>query len=593
MVIIDKLNIEIFDVEVFKEDWIITFKNVKSGQYTVIHNDNYALKEFMSQEDLVVGGFNNKHYDNWIVQAIMLGADNEIVKKLNDFIIGGGNGWNYPFLRYKKREFEAFDLRDDLPINLSLKAIEGNLGLDIVESEISFDIDSKLTESELKSTIEYNKVDVDSTVRLFELREDYLKGKMTVARIKGFSEVEALGLTNAKLTAKYLDAKRVKRNDERDYVIPDTLKKERIPKEVFDFFAQMNDESISDKDLFKSKLKLEVDGMEYVYGFGGVHGARTNHFSTGDKLIINWDVTSLYPNLMIKYGYVSRNVPDPSIFKDVVDRRVKAKADGDWEVSGALKLVINTAYGAMLNQWNDLYDPKHARSVCITGQLLLSDLAFGLADVCDTFEAINFNTDGIMFAIDINELPKAYEVKEEWEQRTMLELEEDLIHSVYQKDVNNYIIEKTDGSITTKGGYVSNYDKKEKDLIVNNSMSILDKAIVNYFVHGVPAEQTIQECQDVLQFQNIAKTGHTYTHTIHEVDGRSVKVQKVNRVYATMDEKYGTIYKVKENGRQDKIANTPLNAIVDNGNEISINQIDKQWYIDLAEKRINDYKGEK
>ena len=97
----------------------------------------------------------------------------------------------------------------------------------------------------------------------------------------------------------------------------------------------------------------------------------------------------------------------------------------------------------------------------------------------------------------------------------------------------------------------------------------------------------------MLQFQNIAKTGHTYTHTIHEVDGRSVKVQKVNRVYATMDEKYGTIYKVKENGRQDKIANTPLNAIVDNGNEISINQIDKQWYIDLAEKRINDYKGEK
>lgn len=587
------MNIEIYDAEVFKHDWIITFKNVKSGKYTVIHNDNYKLKEFMSQDGLVVGGFNNKHYDNWVVQAIMLGADNEIVKKLNDFIIGGNNGWNYPFLRYKKREFEAFDLRDDLPFNLSLKAIEGNLGLDIVESEISFDIDRPLTESELASTINYNKVDVDSTVRLFELREDYLKGKMTVARLKGFSEVEALGLTNAKLTAKYLDARKVNRDDEREYVIPETLNKDRIPKEVLNFFAQMHDKSISDKELFKSKLSIEVDGMDYVYGFGGVHGARVNYFSKGNKLIVNWDVTSLYPNLMIEYGYVSRNVPNPEIFKNVVDRRVRAKSEGDWDVSNALKLVINTCYGAMLNQWNELYDPRNARSVCITGQLLLSDLAFGLAEVCDTFEVINFNTDGIMFAIDINELPKAYEIKGEWEQRTKLDLEEELIKAVYQKDVNNYIVESIDGGIITKGGYVSNYGKKEKDLIVNNTMSILDKAVVDYFVHGASAEKTIAECQDILQFQNIAKTGHSYTHTIHEVDGGSVKVQKVNRVYATTDDRYGTIYKVKENGRQDKIANTPVRAIVDNANELSMKSLDKQWYVDLAQKRINDYKGEK
>ena len=590
---VDHLNIEIYDVEVFKEDWMVTFQNVRSGEYTVIHNDNYALKNFMDQDDLILGGFNSKFYDNWIIQAILLGADNRMVKEINDYIIDGGLGWEHHFLQYKKRTFKAFDLRDDLPMNLSLKAIEGNLGLDIVETGVPFDIDRKLTDEEVRSTIEYNKVDVNSTVNLFHLRKDYLQGKMTVAKIKGFDEVDALGLTNAKLTAKYLDAKRVERNDEREYVIPPQVNQDRIPQDILDFFAQMADESISDDDLFNSSLKIEIEGVEYVYGFGGVHGAKANYFSDGKKLILNWDVTSLYPNLMILFDYVSRNVPNPKLFADVVARRIKAKNEGDKMVSDALKLVINTCYGAMLNKWNDLYDPRQVRGVCITGQLLLSDLTFGLMEACESFETINFNTDGIMFAIDMQDLPKAYEVKEEWEQRTKLELEEDMINAVYQKDVNNYIIENLDGSITTKGGYVANYKARDTGKIINNSLTVIHNAIVEYFVHGVEVEETIQKTENILDFQNIVKTGWTYTHTIHEVGDDEVTVQKVNRVYASPDSKYGTIRKIKADGRSDKIANTPMKTIVDNGNHLTIDEIDKQWYINLAKKRIKQYKGEK
>ena len=76
----------IFDCEVFAHDWLFVFKELATGQYTIIHNDNDAVLAFMEQ-DPVLGGFNNKHYDNHILKAVMIGADPETVKQVNDLII--------------------------------------------------------------------------------------------------------------------------------------------------------------------------------------------------------------------------------------------------------------------------------------------------------------------------------------------------------------------------------------------------------------------------------------------------------------------------------------------------------------------------
>ena len=126
-------------------------------------------------------------------------------------------------------------MSDDLSLNLSLKAIEGNMGGSIVETGVSFDIDRPLTKEELEMTIEYCKTDVDNTIELYKVRESYLESKKSVARIKGMDETEAVGLTNAKLTAAFLDAKTESRTDEKDYPIPDTLKIGRY-KHVLEFF---------------------------------------------------------------------------------------------------------------------------------------------------------------------------------------------------------------------------------------------------------------------------------------------------------------------------------------------------------------------
>jgi len=76
------------------------------------------------------------------------------------------------------------------------------------------------------------------------------------------------------------------------------------------------------------------------------------------------------------------------------------------------------------------------------------------------------------------------------------------------------------------------------------------------------------------------------------VDGEKIPVQKVNRIYATKDPRYGKLFKVKaENDAEAKIEMLPEHCIIDNDNHLTIADVDKQFYIDMAKKRINDFMG--
>ena len=66
----------------------------------------------------------------------------------------------------------------------------------------------------------------------------------------------------------------------------------------------------------------------------------------------------------------------------------------------------------------------------------------------------------------------------------------------------------------------------------------------------------------------------------------------MNRVYATADERYGKLFKVKaENESTAKIEMLPEHCIIDNDNHLTIADVDKQFYIDMARKRVNDFLG--
>ena len=232
------------------------------------------------------------------------------------------------------------------------------------------------------------------------------------------------------------------------------------------------------------------------------------------------------------------------------------------------------------------------RSVCITGQLFLLELSQHLIAECSTLQIVQLNTDGIMVSFDESEYSKVLEITKEWEQRTKFELEEDRIKGIAQKDVNNYVEIPYEGDPKIKGGYLVRGIAPAGAFNVNNNAKIVAKAIVDYFTLGTQVEKTIGECDDIFQFQLIAKAGSKYKEAYHLVDGKQAPVQKVNRVYATNDTRYGKLFKVKaENDSTAKIESLPEHCIIDNNNELTIDKVDKTWYIELAKKRINDFLG--
>lgn len=668
------MNIYIYDIEVYAYDWIVVAKNIETKGYTVIHNDNYHLKAFLDQEDYILGGFNNKHYDDYVVNTMYNGGSTIEVKKHNDFIIGGGTPWEYPFIQFKKKPFKSFDLRDDIADpGISLKAIEGNLRLPIVESSVDFNIDRPLTPEELEEVIKYCKYDVDSTERLYyERKKDYIDAKLLVGDMYGVDPKDSLGMTNARLSALVLEAKKVDRKDERDYVIPDNIDLDLIPKVVLDFFLQIRDKSIPDAKLFGAGkgqkgltlrliIKTEVGECPVTYAWGGVHGAKpcVTIENTETRVIVNQDVGSLYPNSMLNFGYCSRSMKDPEAYRKIVEKRLgyksqvkkygkeiakilgdnwrkkfsdldedglpvfsmdKAKANTDEETykkivnyfdydakQASLKLVINTVYGAMLAM-NDLADRWAGRSVCISNQLAMTMLIVQLAKSCKSIDFVNINTDGVMYTIDISEVDLADQIVASWCAITKFEMEKDDFIKVIQKDVNNYIGITPDGKFKTKGGYVSLYKGGN---FKTNSLSIIHKAVVEYLVNGVKPETTINECKDVFAFQQIIKTGGTFEGSYQYINGERISIQKVNRIYAVKDPKYGQVVKGKwitEKRRKDKatgkmisepvdppkwsetiISECPDHAYIDNENKLTVEDLDKDYYIDLAKKRIDKY----
>ena len=589
------MKIVTYDCEVFSHDWIVVFKDKETGIFTVVHNDNEALRSCIS-EDAIYIGFNSKHYDQYIIKGICADFSPQELKQLNDYIIAGNQGWQYPLLNGFYFSFNNVDIRDDTQQGLSLKAIEGHMGISIQETEVDFNLDRPLTQEELDQTIFYCKHDVDATEKLTDIRKDYLKNKINLGRMAGLTDTKAMAMTNGKLTAAMLKATAQKHDDERQYVYPDNLRREYIPQEVFDFFDRMYDPNISDAEYFKSKLEISVGECPVTIGFGGIHGAIPNYFwseqEDPEEAIRNKDVGSYYPHLCTINGYTSRNIPSPQVYENVLESRMKAKAAGDVATANALKLVCNTTYGCLLNQYNDLYDPLMGRSVCISGQLYLLELARHCYQDIPGLKIVQLNTDGIMVQCRKEYLSQLDEICDEWQSRTGFELETDSVIKIAQKDVNNYVEIQEGGKAKAKGGYLVKGISTVGAFNINNSCCIVATALKEYFVNGTPVEETIENCNDIFQFQIIAKAGAKYKEAYHVVGDRKEQVQKVNRVYATADTRYGKLFKVKaEDDTTAKIESLPEHCIIDNDNQLTIADVDKNFYIEMARKRVNDFMG--
>jgi len=566
-----------YDAEVTKFDWMFCIKDTETRTTHKIINDRDKLIELYEKHknDIWVG-FNSRFYDVYIVKSIICGFNPYDVSQY--IIEKDMGGWSYSD-KFQQIQLFNFDLMTTMH---GLKQLEAFMGSSIQETSIPFDIDRKLTPEELEEMFEYCNHDVNQTMWVFQGRKDDFTSQIDL--IKEFNlPAKHFSKTKAQLSAMILGAIKSYRSDEFDISIPTTLRVEKY-KHIVDWYKN------KDNMDYEKKLIIDVAGVPHVFAWGGIHGAIPNY--KGEGIYVNMDVKSYYPALMIEYNYLSRNVLSSEKYRRIRDMRLDLKSKDDPREK-PYKIVLNATYGAMKDKYNNLYDPLMANNVCVAGQLLLLDLIEHLEPHC---QVIQSNTDGVMVKIEkMEDFEVIKSVAAEWEKRVHMELEFEFFSKVYQGDVNNYIFvpegelydKKGKPRWKTKGAYV----KKLSNL--DNDLPIVNKAIVDYFVKGIPIETTINESNSLVDFQKVVKVSRKYQYALH---GENKVQEKVLRVFASNREEDGGITKVHVNGKPAKVGNTPEKCFIDNSDikEKGIPEyLDRNWYIETAKSRAKKFNGGK
>lgn len=598
-----ELDEVVFDMEVFPDWWCMVYTNPEDmSDLKVLTSDNPLYKEIL--RSLIVRrclmGFNIKGYDLRILNAIIHSCDPYRVYELSKAIVET-NDTTDPFNNYTFwNKFNFSDLYDDWKFG-SLKEFESNIGMSIKESEIPFNKEN-LTMEEKEEIVRYCKHDVTATVKLLEYRRVYIEAKKMLSEMFDIPIDVALKSTNAKLCALVLKAVPKQRTFCDKFIIPSKVEcylKENLPESVLSLFDYLNDDTKT-VHLFDNEINFGIGGIHSTYSENIV--SKTDENST----LMNIDVTSYYPNLMMNFDYMSRNVPDPTVYRKIYELRVKVKKESKeeeklngksekWRKLNAqqegLKLILNTTYGATKNKYNALYDEYQASSLCYLGQLLLASLANKIYNKIGAI-IIQTNTDGILIKVVNDRIDDVKKLVSEWEELTGFSMEYDYIKMFFQRDVNNYI-EVTDNPkkpYKLKGKWTN----QAEETIANLNAPITHEALLNYYVYNKPIEDTINECDDIFKFCFTAKTGYTYTKTYHYIDNEPRLANKVNRVVATTDTRYGTIkkYKVCEDGkpRYDKIADVPERCMLLNDELEMIDTLDREWYIQFARNKLKELK---
>lgn len=572
----------IYDVEVFPHNWMVGFKILETNEYVQIWDDYDEIIEFIkNNKDSFLIGFNSSYYDDIILETIL--------KKLDPYPVSVDMIDN----RIRKRSYlrlRRMDLMEGMLPGISLKSLQSEMGMSIEESEIDFMMDRPLTEEEKELTNKYNRHDLDSTHRLLEHRWDgFVKVKLDLIKYFGLSP-NTMKDTMATMVAKGLGAKRTS-HPPRHFEWYDSLHIKNP--EVVDF--------IKNEKFLTENLLFELGGIEHKIGLGGIHAAREAYQSDNFWII---DVVGYYSLIQMNLNLMSRSLPPEGKkkYNGLYWDRIERKLNND-PSEFSLKIGVLSVWGAMLNEWQLLSDISTGNLIMITGQAFIIDLIEKLEPYITLIQS---NTDGIF--VEPHDEEKVKEIVNEWVKRTGFEVSIDKGKKLYQKDVNNYVCVVNDKKVVAKGSYVNKYDifdnQRSFQFMLTRGATmgaVVDKALVNYLLHDIPVEDTINNETDPRYFMfTIRKGARTYSHVeLHITEEGSdeviiEKTQNVNRVFVSNDSHRDMrIYKVKD-GKPHVFPSMDVNVFIFNDDlknftQDDMNRINREYYIRRAKEKIEDF----
>lgn len=577
----------IYDIEVFPNTFhcvLLNTDNEELYKFEISERKNQIreLVQFFTNPKYLLCGYNNKHYDDVVINYIIDYIDVMLCKSIYDVtlslfnlsqtIINLEDGNISKIKRWKYANyFESMDLLTMMfssKLRVGLKSMQITMQYQNVQ-EYSGDFGSFLPKDKIDEMISYNINDVKSTYSLFNylVKNGDIDLRLFIEQEYGFN---ALSMDSVKF-GETLIAKKV---CEELHINKRQLEQMRSPMDniplkdvILPFIRYKNpkfQEALEDmkKQVVSSKNKkpgeknyenkFVVSGVRYSIGVGGIHSLNEPriYVPKEDEYLGHLDVASMYPSFIVRYGWFPRHLGKAglAVYTQIYHERIQAKHSGQKQKNLALKLTLNSVTGKMQQETSWMYDPFSVFKIRINGQLILLMLADLLLQ--HSCEIVQVNTDGVMFIAKKAYKDAIMESVAKLEQLTKLSFEADSYEAFYQFAVNDYfgVVDGFSQSrnpklIEKKGMFIT-----EPVLGKGLAPTIIPEAVINYFVFNIPVEDTIRNCNDIRKFLMSQRVDKKF-----KVEYDDKYIQRINRWYASTNGCY--LYTVDESKTPVKYSN--------------------------------------
>jgi hypothetical protein len=624
----------VYDIEVFPNIFHCTIKNTETNELIKFEispriNQIYELIRWFKQFDYALGwsdyfdckvnyesdriicGYNNLHYDNPIINYIIDQSNKwhkytvaticQSIYHLSNIIIQSDDVDRWKKWKYMIW-FDTFDLLTMLyskKLRVGLKELQITMKYRNVQ-EFHCEFGSWLEPERFEEMIDYNINDVESTEELLKRCEKDIELRIGIQDQYNVNVLSKDGMTIGMtvLREEYLRKTGLHKADIEDLrspmdfiplndvILPFITYQDPLLQGIL---AEMKKQTVSPGRKGYEK-EFVYAGCRFQIGVGGIHTKNTPEsiIPNDDEILIDCDVASLYPSLLIEYGFAPKHLGKEfiEVFTEIRTKRLTAKKAKDKITDGTLKLALNGLTGNLQNEHSWAYDPFAVMCIRINGQLLLLMLIEKLANIgCRIIQA---NTDGIFTIVKKDCYDEVSKVCKEWEQLTHLTLEEERFEAMFQYAINDYICVQSGFKdkdapikVKTKGMFI-----QETVLGKGLTPKIIPTAIVNYVVKGIPIETTIRECDDITMFLMGEKTGRQWV-----VEYNDKVVQRTNRFYASTNGPFLWKYKIEGDIKHYQnmlVASgvTILNTLDDK--PINERRINYAYYLSEARKIIEE-----
>lgn len=548
----------IYDIETFPNVFTLAVEHADAPlewmfEISDYRNDSKQIIEFLTylkNTNARMVGFNSLGFDYPVLHTLirMGNSDARTLYQKAMAIINGQDGdekWMHN-VKPADRFVEQIDLYkihhfDNKARATGLKVLEFNMRSNNIE-DLPFKVGTDLTIEQIPMLKSYNKHDVRETKAFYHHTRDMIafREKLTHLYQRDFmnhndtkigKDYFAMKLEEAGVALyDFGPSGRTPRQTKRPVI---NLSEAIMPWIEFsqpEFTRVLNwlkSQSITEtKGVFEDVI-ARVNGFDFVFGLGGIHGSIESEIveSDADNIIVDLDVSSYYPNLAIANRFYPAHLGESfcDIYKHLYEqRKTYPKTSAE---NAMLKLALNGVYGDSNNQFSVFYDPLYTMKITLNGQLLLCVLAEQLFKI-DGLRLIQVNTDGLTVRVPRANKHQVDTMRKWWEELTGLDLEEAIYKTMMIRDVNNYIAVYENGKIKRKGAYEYDLDWSK-----NHGGMVIAKVVEKVLVEGAPIRETVEQWPDMMDFMLRTKVPRSSYLAIEYEGQQPQQLQNITRYY--------------------------------------------------------------